>query len=152
MRVSRSSSAHSATRLRGQDVLYKDKRFTITLSDIKTPTLYYPIEDTVGRVRRDIQFAAIGYSALVLFALLLYIDLWRIGEILAMSASVALALGVGFSVSILQLDARGFPARMFIARTKTVRAIFEAISAARARSLRHRGGPEDANSISDNEA
>ena len=47
---------------------------------------------------------------------------------------IAAALVIGFSFSLLQVDARGFPPRLFLARAKTVRAVFEAITAARAAS------------------
>lgn len=115
--------------------LYKDERFEVTLADIRTPSVYYPIAETVGRVRNDILFAALGYSGLVAAALLIYFDLWRWYELLLMAGSIALAVIVGRSFSLLQLDARGFPPRLFFARTATVNAIFKAIVQARARAM-----------------
>lgn len=112
--------------------IYEDRRFRVTSADIKTPSAYYPVADTVGRIRRDILFWAIAYAGLTGTALWLYGDLWHAHEMLIMGGSIGLALLIGTQVSILQLDARGFPARFFVARTTTVRAIFEAITRARA--------------------
>ncbi|MDJ0921876.1 MAG: hypothetical protein QNI84_12175 [Henriciella sp.] len=125
--------------------LYRDNRFQVTTADIRTPSMYYPIGDTVGRRRRDILFGALGYSAVMASALLLYLDLWRFHEWLLMAGSIAAALYVGFNFSILQLDARGFPPRLFVARAQTVKAIFEAITQARAQAHSGRGGfePDD---------
>lgn len=126
-------------------VLYQDRRFKITTADVRTRSAYYPINDTVGRVRRDILFAALAWSALVLAALLIYFDLWHWYEKLIMMGSIALALFIGTQISFLQLDARGFPPRIFIARAKTVWAIFNAITDARAQSVHTSGSfePDD---------
>ena len=115
-------------------VLFDNRRFTITMADIRTPTTFYPIGDTVGRVRRDILFGGLAYSAVTGAALLIYHDLWRAHEALLMVLSITLALVIGCQVSVLQLDARGFPPRMFVARSKTVRAVFDAITLARAKT------------------
>ncbi len=125
--------------------LYKDKRFRVTTADVGTHTSYYPLTDSVGRVRYDILFAAIFYVALVGFALFIYFDLWYDHEILIMAGSMLVALLIGFNVSILQLDARGFPARFYVARARTVRKIFNAITDARAYATNTGGGfePED---------
>ena len=112
--------------------LYSDGRFTVTTADIQTPHIYYPVEATTGRIRRDILWCALGYSTAVGLLLYAYADLWKASEIAVMAGSIALALFVGRTFSILQIDARGFPARLFIARTKTIRALFKAIAKARA--------------------
>ena len=123
-------------------VLYSDRRITVTTADIRTPTTYYPVNDTIGRRRRDILYAALGYSALVSAALLIYFDLWFAHERFAMIGSILFALIVGTQTSILQLDARGFPARLYFARTKTVKQVFDAISLARAKTAQAGSGYE----------
>ena len=115
-------------------VLYEDNRFMVTTADIRTPTTYYPIGETVGRIRRDVLFAALAYAVFAGAALAIYFDLWLEHEKLLMGLSIAIAVLVGSQVSILQLDARGFPPRMFFARSKTVHAVFDAITQARAKT------------------
>ena len=117
-------------------VLYDDGRFTVTTADIQTPHVYYPVEATTGRIRRDILWCALAYSTAVGLLLYAYSDLWRLTEMAVMAASIALALFVGRTFSILQIDARGFPARLFVARTKTIRSVFQAIAKARAQNGR----------------
>ena len=131
-----------------QTVLYQDRRFMVTTADIRTPTTYYPINETVGRVRRDILFGALAFAGLVLAAMLIYFDLWYPRELIVMGAAIFLALAIGTQISFLQLDARGFPPRIFIARAKTVRAIFNAITLARAKTAQAGGGyqPDDTES------
>ncbi|MEM1346636.1 MAG: hypothetical protein AAGI34_18915, partial [Pseudomonadota bacterium] len=104
--------------------LYADRRFIVTLADIRTPTAYYPVADTVGRIRRDPLIAGLVYAALMGAALWVYADLWQAQEVWLMAGSIVLALLAGSQLAILQLDARGFPARLFLARTATVRAVF----------------------------
>lgn len=134
-------------------VLYQDRRITVTAADIRTASAYYPVQDTVGRLRRDPLWAALAYSLICGFALALYFDLWFWHERLAMGVSILLALIVGSKVSILQLDARGFPPRLIIDRAKTVRAVFEAISAARAAAALRSGAWVGGDDISqENEA
>ncbi|MEM1344394.1 MAG: hypothetical protein AAGI34_07405 [Pseudomonadota bacterium] len=111
--------------------LYADRRFTVTLADIRTPTAYYPVADTVGRIRRDPLIAGLAYAVLMGIALWVYADLWHAQEVWLMAGSIVLALLAGSQLAILQLDARGFPARLFLARTATVRAVFAAIGEAR---------------------
>ena len=118
----------------GAHEFYNDGRFKVTAADIQTPQIYYPVEATTGRIRRDIFWCALGYSSAVGLLLYAYADLWRLGEMAAMAGSIALALFIGQTFSILQIDARGFPARLFVARTKTIRALFQAIAKARAAS------------------
>lgn len=128
------------------NALYQDSRFLVTPADIRTPSAFYPIADTVGRIRRDILFWALGYAALMGFGLILYSDLLYVHEIAVLGGSIALALLMGTSLSIIQLDARGFPARMFVARKSTVRAVFDAITRARAMAVSGGSGgiePED---------
>lgn len=139
MRNARSSSMPSASSPRRAGVLYQDRRITVTAADIRTANAYYPVQDTVGRLRRDPLWAALAYAALCGFALTLYFDLWFWPERLAMGGSILLALLIGTQIGILQLDARGFPPRMIIARAKTVRAVFEAITLARAASAQGTG-------------
>ncbi len=128
-----------------ETVLYSDNRITVTTADIRTPTTYYPVSDTVGRRRRDILYAALAYAAVVGAALVIYFDLWFPVERLAMIGSILLALFVGTQISTLQLDARGFPARLYFARTKTVKRVFDAITLARAKTAQMGGGfePDD---------
>jgi len=114
--------------------LFENRRFRVTRADICTPTVYYPVAGTTGRIRRDILFCALCYAAAAGLLLFAYADLWRPEEIAAMGGSILLALIAGGSFSILQIDARGFPSRMFIARRRTIRALFDAISQARALS------------------
>lgn len=132
MRKSPSSVRPTARRA---GVLYQDPRITVTAADIRTANAYYPVQDTVGRLRRDPLWAALAYTAFCGFALTLYFDLWFWPERLAMAGSILLALIIGTQVSVLQLDARGFPPRLIIARAKTVRAVFEAITLARAAAV-----------------
>ncbi|MEO1015186.1 MAG: hypothetical protein AAFX08_08360 [Pseudomonadota bacterium] len=112
----------------------------VTLADIRTPTQYYPINETVGRIRRDILFAGLSFAALTGAALWLYFDLWFDNERLIMAGIIVVSLIIGSQVSMLQLDARGFPARVFIGRAGNIRKIFDAISLARARSTQGAGG------------
>lgn len=119
-------------------VLFDHGRFKVTYADIQTPSVYYPVEATTGRVRRDILWCALGYSTAVGLLTYAYFDLWRSIEILIMLGTVAIAMYVGLSFSILQIDARGFPSRMFVARTKTIRALFSAIAEARGRNRQPR--------------
>lgn len=120
------------------EVLFDQGRFKVTYADIQTPSVYYPVDATTGRVRRDILWCALGYSAAVGSLIYAYADLWGLAEILVMFGSIALAISIGLSFSILQIDARGFPSRMFVARTKTIRALFSAIAEARARNRQPR--------------
>jgi hypothetical protein len=138
-------SPHQAYPTRGPSVLYEDKRFKVTLTDLRTPTIFYPIYETVGRVRRDILFAALAWSALILAALLIYFDLWQMHERFIMVCSIGLVLMAGTQISFLELNARGFPSRIFVARSRTVKAIFNAITDARAQSAHASGGfePDD---------
>lgn len=117
-------------------VLYRDDRFVVTNADIRTPSAYYPIGDTVGHIRRDILFCSLGYTCLTGAALIIYADLWYPHELAAMLGSIVLAILIGRAFAILQLDARGFPCRLFVARRKTVQQIFEAITGARATACR----------------
>lgn len=125
-------------------VLYDDGRFIVTTADIQTPSVYYPVEATTGRIRRDILWCALGYSTAVALLLFTYSDLWRLTEMAVMAGSIALALFVGRTISILQIDARGFPPRLFPARAKTIRALFHAIAKARSIQGRTNYRPADA--------
>lgn len=120
------------------EVLFDQGRFKVTYADMQTPSVYYPVDATTGRVRRDILWCALGYSAAVASLIFAYSDLWRLAEILVMCGSIVLAISIGLSFSILQIDARGFPSRMFVARTNTIRALFSAIAEARARNCQPR--------------
>ena len=91
-------------------VLFKDRRFTVTTADIKTPSLYYPIGDTVGRVRKDIQFAALGLCALLGSALALYWDLCFIHEKAAIGAVILLAVIIAASLSVCRSTRAASPA------------------------------------------
>lgn len=109
----------------------------VTSADIRTPSAYYPVADTVGRLRRDILYWALAYAALTGGGLWLYADLWYAHEALVLGGSIALALLAGVRLSILQLDARGFPARLFLGRTRTLKRLFGAITEARANQSSH---------------
>ncbi|MEL6380299.1 MAG: hypothetical protein AAGK25_11015 [Pseudomonadota bacterium] len=121
-------------------ILYKDRRFTITPADIRTRTAFYPVTDTVGRVRRDILFAALGFAAIISVGMWRYYDLWTHDEKIVMGVIIALTLLIGTQLSMLQLDARGFPSRIWIARSSTVNKIFDAITKARATNVSAGGG------------
>ncbi|MCI4646049.1 MAG: hypothetical protein MRY64_14805 [Hyphomonadaceae bacterium] len=116
-----------------QHLFYRDKRFEVSSADVKTPTMIYPIgESVIGRVRKDIQVGGLGLGALIGSALAIYWDLWFWSERIAMFALIVLAILIAASFSILQIEARGYPPRLFIARRKVIRRIFDAIAKARA--------------------
>lgn len=121
-------------------ILYKDRRFTITPADIRTRTAFYPVTDTVGRVRRDILIAALGFAVIIGVGMWRYYDLWTRDEKIIMGVIITLSLLIGTQLSMLQLDARGFPSRIWIARSSTVNKIFDAITKARAASVSAGGG------------
>ena len=118
-------------------VYFSNKRFTVTRHRLSTKLDYYPISDTVGRRRKDIQFAALAFSGLVGVALWRYFDLWYPHELFIMGGAILLALLIGTQFSILQIDARGFPSRMYVGRSKTLRSVFDAIT--QAKTERHEG-------------
>lgn len=139
--------------IQSQETLFEDGRFTVTGSDIRTPSAYYPVADTVGRIRGDLQYAAIGYALLIGSGLVLYFDLWRWIEILLMGGSIILALMIGAYWRILMLQARGFPVRLFIGRRESIEAVFEAITKARAQSQQQGGwGAAGGDEVSTGEA
>lgn len=119
---------------------YEDERFLITASDIRTPTTFYPVADTVGRLRHDPFYAGVFFAVVLAVGLVVYFDLWYAYEIVAMFLLGAAAVWIGRSVSILQLDARGFPSRVYLGKTATMAKIFEAITEARAAAVAARGG------------
>lgn len=111
---------------------YEGGNFLVTSADIKTPSIIYPIsEAVVARVRRDVQFAALGFATLCGFALIVYFDLWFWYERLVMGGAMALSLIAAATFSILQIDARGYPSRLFFGRSKIIRRVFNAITEAR---------------------
>lgn len=126
--------------VQGKTPLFQNKRFTVTASDLRTPTTFYPINDTVGRVRRDFLFAGLSFAAVIGFALWRYYDLWFFHERVAMGVGIALALLIGTQFSTLQIDARGFPSRLFFARAKTIRTVFNAITEAKSMTIQPHGG------------
>ncbi|MEL7128226.1 MAG: hypothetical protein AAGJ51_09070 [Pseudomonadota bacterium] len=117
---------------KAQKTYFNDGRFIVTSSDVRTKRLYYPIDGTTGRVRNDIQFAALGLAVLIGTGLSVYWPLWFPHEKLIMGAVIALALLTAVTFSTFQIDARGFPPRILIGRRRTVRKVFEAITEARA--------------------
>lgn len=127
---------------RDANTLFKNRRFCVTTADIRTMTAYYPINETVGRIRRDILFAGLGFALFVGWGLWLYRDLWRPDEMIVMGIIITLALLIGTQISILELDARAFPQRRFIAHSSTVRKVFDAIVEARAIAARGGAGFE----------
>lgn len=134
---------HDQSRQRRDHVLFDNGRFKVTPADISTPTVYYPVDATTGRIRRDIAWCAGAYSVVTGIMLYAYADLWRFSEMVGIAASIALAVWLGRSFSILQIDARGFPPRMFVARSTTIRELFSAISAARAMRASPGGGLDE---------
>ena len=114
--------------------LFEDQRFKVTCSDLRTVNTYYPIDETIGRIRKDILFASLAFSVLIGFALWRYLDLWRFNEMIIMGGAIVLALLIGSQMSILQIDARGFPSRMYFGRTKTIKSVFNAITIAKAKA------------------
>lgn len=127
-----------------QTPLYQDKRFVVTPSRLRTKIAYYPITETVGRIRKDILFACVCFAVMIGLALWRYYDLWFFHERVVMAGAFLAALIVGTQVSILQIDARGYPSCTLVARTKTIRAIFNAITEAKAVSTQTHGGYMDA--------
>ena len=113
-------------------IIYQKGRFTVTRSDVRTPTFFYPVQDTIGRRRKDIQFMAVALAALISGALWVYWDLWFLYEKVTGACLVATALIIAATFSVLQIDARGFPSRIFIARSKTIKGVFTAITQAKA--------------------
>lgn len=111
---------------------FDNGRFLVTSADIRTKKFYYPIDGTTGRVRNDIQFAALGLIALLGLGLTIYWPLWFSYERMAMGTVMILAAVAALTLSTFQIDARGFPPRVLIGRRRTVRRVFEAITQARA--------------------
>lgn len=112
---------------------YRDGRFQVTSADVQTPSMIYPIgESVIGRIRKDIQVGGLGVAALFAAALAVYWDLWFWHEVYAMAGVMILAILVSLSFSVLQIEARGYPPRLFIARRHVVKRIFSAIAEARA--------------------
>lgn len=118
-----------------QAPLFRNRRFTVTVSDIRTPTTFYPVDETVGRLRNDLLFTGLGLSALIGVAFWRYDDLWLPVEKVGMAIVIGLALLIGTQFKLLQIDARGFPSRIFWGRTKTMRAVFHAITEAKAAAI-----------------
>ena len=114
-----------------QTPLYENGQFIVTPSYLRTAKVFYPIRETSGRIRKDFLFAGLAFAAVIGLALWTYYDLWYWHERVAMGVSIAMALIAGTQVSTLQIDARGFPSRMFMARAKTIRAVFHAITEAK---------------------
>ena len=123
-----------------QTPLYEKGQFIVTPSYLRTAKVFYPIRETSGRIRKDFLFAGLAFAAVIGLALWTYYDLWYWHERVAMSVSIAIALIAGTQVSTLQIDARGFPSRMFIARAKTIRAVFHAITEAKSMTAQSQGG------------
>ena len=111
---------------------YGDGRFVVNSADIRTPSTYYPVGDTVGRLRRDPLYFGFGLAVVLLTALAVYADLWTVPEIIGLLAVSTMAIYAGLELRVLQLDARGFPTRVYLGRTLTMRRIFDAITQARA--------------------
>ncbi|MEL6857409.1 MAG: hypothetical protein AAFO74_03420 [Pseudomonadota bacterium] len=113
-------------------IYFCDKRFTVTSADIKTATVIYPVSDATARIRRDIFYGAVAYSALAFTAALTYHDLLFMHEKLILGASIIAALIAGLSLSILQIDARFHPSRLWIGRRRSIKSVFDAMTKARA--------------------
>lgn len=130
---------------RKNHIIYGDHRFKVTSADIRTRTAFYPVSDTVGRIRRDILYMALFFAGLIGAAMWLYHDLWYTREKIFMGSAITALLFIGTQVSMFQLDARGFPSRIWIARSSTIKKIFDAISEARAITAQSGGRfePED---------
>ncbi len=111
---------------------YRDSRFAVTASDIRTPTVFYPILRTVGRIRRVLLLGALAFTALMALALVRDFDVWTPLDMAVMAALASVMLWFGSSFSVLSLDATGLPSQSFFVSSKKVHAMFEGIIAARA--------------------
>ena len=112
-------------------ILFHKGRFCVTESDITTPTSYYPVAATVGKIRRDILYTALIYYVLSHAALFIYFGLWTYDEMIFLIFSPAIFASFGAKFSLLEINAKGFPSRLYFARSKTVRGVFDAIVKAR---------------------
>ena len=128
---------------------YKDNRFAVTASDIRTPTVFYPIGRTVGRIRRVLLLGALAFAALMALALVRDFDVWTPLDIAVMSALATATLWFGSTFSLLTLDATGLPSQSFFVSSKKVHAMFEGIIAARADA---RGGAAAGGGANENDA
>lgn len=115
------------------ETIFSNGRFTITASDIRTRSVYYPIAETTGKVRKDLLFFALVIAALLGGSLWLYHDLWTDSEKLVFGIVIVAALLLGTQISVLEVNAKGLTPRMFICSARTSRRVFEAIIEARSK-------------------
>lgn len=113
--------------------LFANDRFTVTESDVMTPSVYYPISETTGRVRKDPLFIGLSMAGFHGLALWRYFDLWRDIEIIIFAILIGLALLIGTQLAVLEVSAKGLGSRMFITHSLTARRVFKAIVEARKR-------------------
>ena len=128
---------------------YKDDRFAVTASDIRTPTVFYPILRTVGRIRRVLILSALAFTAFMVVALVRDFDVWTPFDMAVMAALAGFALWFGSSFSLLTLDATGLPSQSFFVSSKKVHAMFEGIIAARGAARGHTAGGGDVDDNAD---
>ncbi|HOY78053.1 MAG TPA: hypothetical protein PLN33_09620 [Hyphomonadaceae bacterium] len=124
---------------------YKDNRFAVTASDIRTPMAIYPILRAVARIRRVLILSALAFTALMVVALVRDFDVWTPFDMAVMAALAGAALWFGSTFSLLTLDGMGLPSQSFFVSSKNVHAMFEGIVAARAdaRGATAGGGGEE---------
>ncbi|MEM9840248.1 MAG: hypothetical protein AAF830_13975 [Pseudomonadota bacterium] len=115
------------------ETIFSNRRFTVTASDIRTRSVYYPTAETTGRVRKDLLWFALAIDGLLGWAFWLYFDLWTDTEKLAFVIVMIVALLIGTQISFLEVNAKGLAPRMFVTHSRTARKVFEAIIEARSR-------------------
>ncbi len=113
-------------------IFFRNRTFVVTAADVRTPTMIYPIVDSIGRVRKDILIGGMGVALLIGIALAVYWDILYLHERTVLFSIIAAAVVIATNFSVLQVEARGYPARLYIARRSTIRKVFDAITEARA--------------------
>ena len=108
-------------------VIYDDDTYHITSAIIATPRRFYPIANTTARIRRDPLWMGLGIAGFVAASFAVYADLLLPVELATLAAIAALALMIGFQVSILSIDAMGHDKAMIVGRTKKIKALYTAI-------------------------
>ncbi len=117
-----------------ETIYFKNWQFKVTASDVTTKNSFFPIEATTGRIRKDFLFGGLALAAFMGAALYIYFDLWTLNEKLMMAALIGTGLIILPMISVLQIDAKGFPSRFYIAPSRSIRKVFAAITIAKAAS------------------
>lgn len=110
--------------------IYSDGRYTVTAGSVSTPNRFYPVANTTASVRRDPLWAGLAVSAVALLAVLTYGDLLFPGELLVLLALAAGAMGVGFEIRVLRIDAIGHRPATIVGRRSRIAALYRAIRTA----------------------